>query len=53
MVGDSPALQVVRELIDKVGPTAARVLITGENGTGKELVARAIHEVSPAARPRR
>ncbi|HET7425065.1 MAG TPA: sigma-54 dependent transcriptional regulator [Gemmatimonadales bacterium] len=47
MVGDSPALQVVRELIDKVGPTAARVLITGENGTGKELVARAIHAVSP------
>jgi len=47
MVGDSPALQLVRELIDKVGPTAARVLITGENGTGKELVARAIHAVSP------
>ncbi len=47
MVGDSPALRVVRELIDKVGPTAARVLITGENGTGKELVARAIHAVSP------
>jgi len=46
-VGDSPALQLVRELIDKVGPTAARVLITGENGTGKELVARAIHAVSP------
>jgi two-component system nitrogen regulation response regulator NtrX len=47
MVGDSPALQVVRELIDKVAPTAARVLITGENGTGKELVARAIHAASP------
>jgi two-component system nitrogen regulation response regulator NtrX len=47
MVGDSPALHLVRELIDKVGPTAARVLITGENGTGKELVARAIHAVSP------
>ena len=47
MVGDSPALQLVRELIDKVGPTAARVLITGENGTGKELVARATHAVSP------
>ena len=39
--------QEVRELIDKVGPTAARVLITGENGTGKELVARALHEASP------
>jgi two-component system nitrogen regulation response regulator NtrX len=47
MVGDSPALQKVRELIAKVGPTSARVLITGENGTGKELVARALHEASP------
>jgi two-component system nitrogen regulation response regulator NtrX len=47
MVGASPALQTVRELIAKVGPTAARVLITGENGTGKELVARALHEASP------
>jgi two-component system nitrogen regulation response regulator NtrX len=47
MVGASPALQQVRELIDKVGPTAARVLITGENGTGKELVARGLHEASP------
>jgi two-component system, NtrC family, nitrogen regulation response regulator NtrX len=47
MVGDSPALAAVRELIAKVGPTSARVLITGENGTGKELVARALHEASP------
>jgi two-component system nitrogen regulation response regulator NtrX len=47
MVGDSPALKTVRDLIAKVGPTAARVLITGENGTGKELVARALHEASP------
>ncbi|HEY3013178.1 MAG TPA: sigma-54 dependent transcriptional regulator [Gemmatimonadales bacterium] len=47
MVGDSPALRTVRELIVKVGPTSARVLITGENGTGKELVARALHEASP------
>jgi two-component system nitrogen regulation response regulator NtrX len=47
MVGSSPALQAVRELIAKVGPTAARVLITGENGTGKELVARGLHEASP------
>jgi two-component system nitrogen regulation response regulator NtrX len=47
MVGDSPALQTVRDLIAKVGPTAARVLITGDNGTGKELVARAVHEASP------
>jgi two-component system, NtrC family, nitrogen regulation response regulator NtrX len=47
MVGDSPALQMVRDLIAKVGPTSARVLITGDNGTGKELVARALHEASP------
>ena len=47
MVGSSPALRTVRELIAKVGPTAARVLITGENGTGKELVARGLHEASP------
>jgi two-component system nitrogen regulation response regulator NtrX len=47
MVGESSALRRVRELISKVGPTAARVLITGENGTGKELVARALHEASP------
>ena len=47
MVGDSPALQNVRDLIAKVGPTSARVLITGDNGTGKELVARALHEASP------
>jgi len=47
MVGRSAALNTVRELIAKVGPTAARVLITGENGTGKELVARGLHEASP------
>jgi two-component system, NtrC family, nitrogen regulation response regulator NtrX len=47
MVGSSPALQAVRDLIAKVGPTSARVLITGDNGTGKELVARALHEASP------
>jgi two-component system nitrogen regulation response regulator NtrX len=47
MVGDSPTLQTVRDLIAKVGPTSARVLITGENGTGKELVARALHDASP------
>jgi two-component system, NtrC family, nitrogen regulation response regulator NtrX len=47
MVGDSPALREVRDLIAKVGPTPARVLITGENGTGKELVAHAVHQASP------
>ncbi len=47
MVGTSSPLAAVRELIARVGPTDARVLISGENGTGKELVARAIHEASP------
>jgi two-component system nitrogen regulation response regulator NtrX len=47
MVGESPALRAVRDRIAKVGPTAARVLITGGNGTGKELVARALHDASP------
>jgi two-component system nitrogen regulation response regulator NtrX len=46
MVGDSEALREIRTLVQRVGPTDARVLITGENGSGKELVARAIHEAS-------
>jgi two-component system nitrogen regulation response regulator NtrX len=46
MVGSSTALKAVLETIEKVGPSGARVLITGENGSGKELVARAIHENS-------
>ncbi len=46
MVGESPALQVVKDTIEKVAPTDARVLITGQNGTGKELVAHWIHEKS-------
>jgi two-component system nitrogen regulation response regulator NtrX len=46
MVGDSPAIQKIKHTIDKVAPTEARVLITGENGVGKELVARWIHEKS-------
>ena len=46
MIGKSPALESVRETIERVGRTDARVLITGENGTGKELVARAIHAAS-------
>src|SRR5712671_5814002 len=46
MVGDSGEMKKIKELIDKVAPTDARVLITGDNGTGKELVARWIHEKS-------
>ena len=46
MVGESAPLKKIRETIEKVAPTDARVLITGENGSGKELVARKIHELS-------
>lgn len=46
MIGDSPAMQKIKETIERVGPTDARVLVTGSNGTGKELVARWLHEKS-------
>jgi len=46
ILGDSPAIVKIKETIDRVAPTDARILITGENGTGKELVARWIHEKS-------
>lgn len=46
MVGESAAMMDVKDMIEKVAPTNARVLITGENGTGKELVARQLHELS-------
>ena len=49
IVGESPAIAKLRELIERVAPTTARVLITGENGSGKELVARAIHQYSARA----
>ena len=47
MVGESPALVHVMGMIEKVAPTDARVLIVGSNGTGKELVARNLHQKSP------
>ncbi len=47
MIGESAPMMEVRDMIEKVAPTNARVLITGENGTGKELVARQLHELSP------
>jgi len=46
MIGESPAITKIKEMIERVAPTDARVLITGENGTGKELVARWLHEKS-------
>jgi two-component system nitrogen regulation response regulator NtrX len=47
IIGESDAIRKVKELIEKVAPTDARVLITGANGTGKELVARWLHDKSP------
>ncbi|MDX1608829.1 MAG: sigma-54 dependent transcriptional regulator [Halofilum sp. (in: g-proteobacteria)] len=49
MVGSGPAMEAVRERVQRVAPTDVTVLILGESGTGKELVARAIHDASPRA----
>ena len=46
IIGQSKAINEIKELIEKVAPSEARVLITGNNGTGKELIARQIHELS-------
>lgn len=46
IIGESSGIMEIKDYIDKVAPTDARVLITGENGTGKELVARQLHEKS-------
>ncbi|GAB1857173.1 sigma-54 dependent transcriptional regulator [Flavobacteriaceae bacterium MHTCC 0001] len=46
MIGESPSITQIKDMIDKVAPTDARVLITGPNGTGKELVAHWLHEKS-------
>jgi two-component system response regulator HydG len=49
IIGNSPAMHEVFDIVEQVAPTKASVLITGESGTGKELVAQAIHESSPRA----
>ncbi len=50
MVGNSPEIETIKSIIDKVAPTEARVLITGPNGTGKELVAHWLHQKSERAK---
>jgi len=50
MIGESKAIMALNEMIEKVAPTDARILITGPNGTGKELVAHRIHEKSNRAK---
>jgi DNA-binding NtrC family response regulator len=49
LIAESPRMRPVIELISRVGPSEANVLITGENGTGKGLIARALHALSPRA----
>ena len=50
VVGESPAMKEIFEIVQQVAPSRATVLLTGESGTGKELIARAIHQLSPRAR---
>lgn len=50
IIGQSIEIEQIRGMIEKVAPSDARVLITGENGTGKELVARCLHDLSPRAK---
>lgn len=50
IIGESPLIEEVKGTIEKVAPSEARVLINGENGTGKELVARWLHEKSPRSK---
>jgi len=47
LVGQSPAMRKVMDLVEKVAPSKASVVITGQSGTGKEMIARAIHQLSP------
>ena len=47
LVGQSPAMRKVMDLVEKVAPSKASVVITGQSGTGKEMIARAVHQLSP------
>ena len=50
IVGQSPAMKEIFEIVQQVAPTRATVLVTGESGTGKELIAKAVHQLSPRAK---
>jgi DNA-binding NtrC family response regulator len=50
IIGESPAMREIFELVQQVAPTRASVLVLGESGTGKELIARALHQLSPRAK---
>ena len=50
IIGESPVMKEIFEVVQQVAPTRATVLLTGESGTGKEVIARAIHQLSPRAR---
>jgi len=50
VVGDSPAMKEIFEVVQQVAPTRATVLLTGESGTGKEVMAKAVHQLSPRAK---
>jgi two-component system, NtrC family, response regulator AtoC len=50
IVGQSPAMQEIFEVVQQVAPTRATILVTGESGTGKELIAKAVHQLSPRAK---
>src|ERR1700743_808896 len=50
IIGESPAMEEVLDVVKQVAPTRATVLLLGESGTGKELIAKAIHQLSPRAK---
>src|SRR5258706_1246895 len=50
LIGNSPEMRKIYQVVEQAAPTAASVLITGESGTGKELIAQTIHQLSPRAR---